>query len=64
MRLYLKWSNNDNLFSTRLRGTKMASESGLVTVSRWKSSRMDEPACDCQWFSQKMRACTQPSLPT
>lgn len=42
----------------------MASESGLVTVTRWKSSRMDEPACDCQWFSQKMRACTQPLLPT
>lgn len=42
----------------------MASESGLVTVTRWKSSRMDEPAWDCQWFSQKMRACTQLLPPT
>lgn len=51
------------LSSTRLPGSKMASELGPVTVTRLKSFRMDEPACVCRWSYRRTRVCTPPWLP-
>lgn len=61
---YLNPSHCQWYFSyKRSSGSKMASESGLVTVIRWKVFGMAEQACVCLQFCQRMRACTLPLLP-
>lgn len=58
-----KYIVNCLLSSARLLGSKMASVSGLVAVTRWRFFRTDELACVCQWFCRRMKVFTPPSPP-